>query len=234
MKNITAILLVLALLLVGGCSMIKGDDTAQTTDAPITTDAPLITDAPEPTEITEPLKTATTDPIVAEPDATEPVVTEPVVTDDAAKPEYSFSFSASAINSDEVYTEANLAQFDLVVINIWATWCGPCVSELSALGELYRRLPENVGFISICIDADTASAAALSLLERNNCDFPVLIADSGLNSAFINSVQFIPTTMFLDSTGNLVGESEVGVPSASDITQAYLDMIDERLSLIGK
>ena len=74
-------------------------------------------------------------------------------TEAPAKPagDYAFSFSAQTLGGETV-TEAFFGQHDLTMVNVWASWCGPCCKELPDLSELYKILPENVGFLSVTID----------------------------------------------------------------------------------
>ena len=151
--------------------------------------------------------------------------------------EYAFSFSAQTLDGKEV-TEAFFGQYDLTMVNVWASWCGPCRGELPELGELYGKLPENVGFLSVTIDEPGDLKAAQDILAQNGCTFPCLDgqASEGLTKNVLSGVMAIPTTLFFDGQGNQVGKAIVGVPRGSgSVSDAYMAEIQARLDgLNGK
>lgn len=176
------------------------------------------TDAPAPTTA------------MAEAPAAEP-------TSAPAEAPYALSFTAQTLDGETV-TEEILGQYELTMVNVWASWCGPCRSELPALSELYGRLPENVNFLSVTVDDPGDLSDAKAILEENGCTFPCLDGQgsAGLMGGFLSRVMAIPTTLFLDSRGNEVGDWMLGVPqTGSSVTDAYLSEIQARLSqLSGK
>ncbi len=150
---------------------------------------------------------------------------------------YAFVFTAQTLDG-ETMTEEVLSQHDLTMVNVWASWCGPCRSELPELAVLYGKLPENVGFLSVTMDEPSALPDAKAILEKAGCTFPCLngMASSGLYSGFLNKITAIPTTLFLDKNGNQVGQWILGVPQGSGpVSDIYLSEIQARLdSLNGK
>ena len=160
---------------------------------------------------------------------------EPQAEVSSAPAEYAFSFTAQTLDGDTV-TEEVLGQYDLTMVNVWASWCGPCRSELSELGELCGRLPENVGFLSVTVDDPGDLSDAKAILEQNSCTFPCLDGQgsAGLMEGFLNKVMAIPTTIFFDRSGNEVGDWIVGVPQGKgSVSDAYLSEIQARLDLLA-
>ncbi|MBQ7007430.1 MAG: TlpA family protein disulfide reductase [Oscillospiraceae bacterium] len=143
-------------------------------------------------------------------------------------------FKAEVIGKDDVFTEKNIAEYDLTVVNIWATWCGYCIVEMPDLQNLYEKLPENVNFVSVCIDGDTQYDTAKAILEANKCTFTAIIPDEALNESLISLAQVLPTTFFVDSNGNLVGEAHMGLPAAinGDMSEGYMKLVEERLAML--
>lgn len=122
-------------------------------------------------------------------------------------------------------TQEIFADYDLTMVNIWATWCGYCIEEMPAFAELKNRLPENVNLITICTDADTEAELAGEILAYANANFQTLLVSDEMNAQLIRGVYGFPTTYFLDSSGQAVGEPIVGVPSLDAPADAYYDYI---------
>ena len=148
---------------------------------------------------------------------------------------YAFSFTAQTLNGETV-TEEFFGQYDLTMVNIWASWCGPCRGELSELGVLYGKLPDNVGFLSVTVDSPGDLDDAKALLEQNGCAFPCVDGkgSEGLVNSFVGRTMYIPSTLFLDRNGNEVGQWIVGVPQGSgSVSDAYLSEIQARLDQLN-
>ena len=148
---------------------------------------------------------------------------------------YAFTFTAKTLDGNTV-TESVFGRYDLTMVNVWASWCGPCKSELPELAELYGKLPENVGFLSITVDDPQDVKEAKALLEENGCTFPCLDSQTstGLFKNFLGKVNAIPTTVFFDRSGNEVGGWILGVPQGGDsVSDAYLQQIQNRLDQLN-
>lgn len=141
-------------------------------------------------------------------------------------------FSAATLDGG-TFTQDDLADYDLTMVNVWTTWCGYCVTEMPELQKLYEALPDNVNLISVCCDADTDSDTALLIMKDNGCAFAALIPDDALNSSLVSRVSGFPTTFFVDSEGNMVGAAQVGVPSLNNAAEAYMTLINDRLASLG-
>lgn len=141
------------------------------------------------------------------------------------------SFSASTL-SGGTFTQEDLADYDMTVINIWATTCGYCIEEMEGLEKLYEQLPENVNFISICADAAYNIELAEEILKKKGATFETLIGNSSLDNAILQYITGTPTTVFTDSEGNLVGSPIIGAPCIEDMDRAasiYLKEVENHL-----
>ena len=70
-----------------------------------------------------------------------------------AEEEQGYTFTTVDMEGNEV-TEAIFADYDLTMVNIWATWCGYCIEEMPSFPKLKEMLPDNVNLITICEDAE--------------------------------------------------------------------------------
>lgn len=208
MKKAVAVLMILVLLLTAGCRRKAAEAPAE---------------VPEAAAASQPAPTAQAQPASPENAPTEPI-------------EYAFTFSAQTLDGETV-TEEYFSRYDLVMVNVWASWCGPCQSELGDLAELYGTLPENVGFLSVTVDYPDDLKDAKALLSENGCAFPCLDGQGseGLTNGPLRRVIYIPTTLFLDRHGNQVGDEIVGVPQGNgSVSDAYMTEIRARLATLGK
>lgn len=146
------------------------------------------------------------------------------------------SFTMEDING-ETYTEAMFQDYDLTLVNVFATWCPPCIAELPYLEQLSQDMAESgvnvVGIVLDTIDVEgrvdtDALESAKTLAEELETTYPFLIPDADMMNGLLYSIQSFPTTFFVDSEGNLAGHVYVGSRSLEDWT----DIVDEELSAL--
>src|SRR5690554_504002 len=102
-----------------------------------------------------------------------------------------------------------------VIINLWATWCPPCVREMPLLMEAQQRWPE---LAIVPVNQGDSSAAIQSFLYEHELSFEHSLVD--LNSALSNAIEsfVLPTTLFFNAKGSLV-DSHIGELSAARLAQ---------------
>lgn len=123
-------------------------------------------------------------------------------------------FTTNDIDGNEV-TESIFANKDLTVVNIWGTFCGPCINEMPELGAWEKELTDNVQIVGLIVDIsstdnETQIAAAKQITEKADVGFVNLIGGNGAFDELIGSIVGVPTTIFVDKSGNIVGEIIVG------------------------
>lgn len=141
------------------------------------------------------------------------------------------SFSAGTLAGEE-FTQDDFAEADVTVMNIWATWCGPCAGEMPEIAKYAADLPENVRLITYCIDGSEDPNGAAAFLSEAGYEGTTVIGGDGDLAALIDQIQYIPTTVFVDSSGNMVSEPIIGVPK--DLDAAYTERINNALTELGK
>ena len=148
---------------------------------------------------------------------------------------YFGDFSAETLTGETV-TEAIFAEADLTIVNLWGTFCGPCIGEMPTLGMLHEEL-ENVQVLGIVLDcndqfggADPAQVkVALDIMAQSGASYPSLVLNESLAVIGMANFQYIPTTLFVDNEGNLVGTEIVGALDEA----SWRETIAERLEMVG-
>ena len=90
---------------------------------------------------------------------------------------------------------------DVVMINFWATWCGPCRQEMPLLDELYTRY-ERVGFSLLGVNIDDDSQRAMDMISELGVSFPVLF-DNRKEVSKLYEVDAMPVTVLVDREGKV-------------------------------
>ena len=89
----------------------------------------------------------------------------------------------------------------VVLINFWASWCGPCRQEMPLLDDLHNKYSK-LGFSVLGINVDKDSAKADKILKDIPVNFPILYDASGAVSKQFN-VEAMPTTVIVDRNGEM-------------------------------
>jgi peroxiredoxin len=89
----------------------------------------------------------------------------------------------------------------VVLIDFWATWCGPCRQEMPLLDDLFNRY-ERVGFTLLGVNIDDDSQRAIDMMRELGVNFPVLF-DATKDVSKLYNVNAMPVTVILDREGNV-------------------------------
>ncbi len=109
---------------------------------------------------------------------------------------------------------------DVVMINFWATWCGPCRQEMPLLDELYARY-HRVGFNLLGVNIDDDTTRALRMVEELDLHFPVVF-DTRKEVSRLYNVEAMPATILVDREGKIRHVHHGYKPGYED---KYLDQI---------
>ncbi|NLB61054.1 MAG: TlpA family protein disulfide reductase [Clostridiales bacterium] len=118
------------------------------------------------------------------------------------------SFAAEQLDGTG-YHSTEFADHKLTMINVWATWCNPCIGELGHLGDIARNYEsKGVDVIGLLIDLENPNAIeeAEGLLASNNANYRNIKLSQTLNDLIITKygISSVPTTLFVDSNSNVV------------------------------
>lgn len=145
-------------------------------------------------------------------------------TEEAAEPDGLGEFSMEDIEGN-IYTQEMFADYDLTMVNVFATWCTPCVREIPDLEKLKNDMAsQGVNVVGIVLDAVTDSGEvdeetvenAGLLAEKCGVTYPFLIPDKGRLNGRLSGISAVPETFFVDREGNIVGETYTGSRGLED------------------
>ncbi|MBQ3504768.1 MAG: TlpA family protein disulfide reductase [Oscillospiraceae bacterium] len=111
-----------------------------------------------------------------------------------------------------------------VIVNFWASWCGPCKSEMPDFEEKFREYGEEIQFLMVNLTdghQETVESAS-SFVDGQGYTFPVYF-DSDYSGAAAYAVNAVPATYFIDAEGVLVAYGK-GAMSA-EVLQKGIDML---------
>ena len=100
-------------------------------------------------------------------------------------------------------SKISLAQYkgQVVMLNFWASWCGPCRQEMPLLENIYKKY-NKMGFTLIGVNVEPDSKAAEGFLKETPVSFPVIYdKDSTVSKAY--DVAGMPSTVIIDRKGNI-------------------------------
>lgn len=121
------------------------------------------------------------------------------------------AFSANAVAPDQTAPDFTLKSLEgtnlrleeyrgqVVLINFWASWCGPCRQEMPVLDRLHQRY-EDAGFAVLGVNVEGEEGPARELLAKVPVTFPVLI-DEGQRVSELYDLQAMPSTVVVDRDG---------------------------------
>ena len=145
--------------------------------------------------------------------------------------EGSLEFTAENLALESVDSSI-FAEKDLTVLNVWGTFCGPCINEMPELGEWQRELPENVQIIGLVADVAGKEdkehiELANMILEKTNAQFTNIIPNNDF-AELLSGVVGVPTTFFINKEGKIVGKPIVGaqVSKYKSFVEEYLKTIE--------
>ena len=122
-------------------------------------------------------------------------------------------FSADTINGTHFSLSESLQSHDLVLINFWATWCGPCRMEFAALEKAWEQYSERVDVIALSIEGTDTFDVLRSFASENGLNFSIGRDETGLFNNMGGSA--IPTTIIVDKNRRVVAV-EIGSKTSSD------------------
>ncbi len=106
-------------------------------------------------------------------------------------------FTLKTLNGPNLRLEEYRGQ--VLLINFWASWCGPCRQEMPILDRLHQRY-EDTGFAVWGVNVEGETAPAQKIVDKTNVTFPVLI-DEGQAVSEMYDLEAMPSTVVVDRDG---------------------------------
>lgn len=117
-------------------------------------------------------------------------------------------FKSSDLNNAEITSDVFL-DYDVTILHIWGTYCGPCIEEMGEYAELYRNLPENVNLCGLVSDVyeglDMNVDYAEEILSEAGAEFTNIRLSEDLYE-LMDSIVYVPSTVFVSRSGQIIGE----------------------------
>ncbi len=143
------------------------------------------------------------------------------------------SFSTTDLDGN-IVDQSVLADYDLTMVNVWATFCRPCIKEMPDLGELAQEYADEnvqiIGLVSDVLNTDGTISeeqvqTARDIVEQTGADYLHLLPSADLFGV-LGQISAVPTTFFVDSEGEQVGYAVVSAQSKDK----WVETIDAMLA----
>ncbi len=124
----------------------------------------------------------------------------------------------------------------IVLLNLWATWCPPCIEELPSLDRLQTAIgDEYFKVAAVSLDDGMTPKQIGDFLKEHSAENLEPMLDAESSTSEIPNLAGLPTTYILDENGNMLarfeGDADWSTPEAQKIIQYYIDRMNEKYGL---
>jgi len=123
-------------------------------------------------------------------------------------------------------TDLNSTRGKVVLLNFWASWCGPCKAEMPSLERLYNEFDEK-DFTIFAVSSYDDPTAMTDFFKENDYTFPGYY-DHNYEGTQTYGIQSIPTTFFINKKGEIVAGILGGIKwDKAEVIKTIQEMIEE-------
>lgn len=163
----------------------------------------------------------------AEPqEETAPAANETAPEDEASEQEPEVIFAPDFTVYDREGGEVRLSEYfgKPIVLNFWASWCGPCQSEMPDFNEKYAELGNEIQFLMVNVTdgARETVETASAFIEQNGYAFPVFY-DTSSEASLAYGAYSLPSSFFINAQGQVIAQATGAIDA--EILQQGIDMI---------
>ena len=149
--------------------------------------------------------------------------------EDSGVPEagQTIAFETTDLEGNSVTSDQLFSENQITMINVWGTFCPPCIDEMPELAKMEKEYSgKGAGIVGVMVDVPSADADtfkdAEDIVKQTGVEYTNLIPWNSFEDDF--SVSAVPTTFFVDSQGKVIGEPIVGA-----MIDEYRTVLDEYL-----
>ena len=151
-----------------------------------------------------PTETLTTQPAATKPEETKPTNPPETPTTQPTEPPVTMEYDFTVVDGNGKSVKLSDYVGKPIVLNFWASWCGPCKSEMPEFQQVFAEMGEQVQFLMVNATVSDTMADAKSFINQYGYTFPVVFDTRG-EALYTYGVDAFPTTFFLDKTGTVAG-----------------------------
>lgn len=133
---------------------------------------------------------------------------------------YELAMLSGKTLSDVAYGPNLLKEAEVTMINVWTTTCPYCIEEMPMLEELSKEIAsEGVQIIGIIGDGAYNSSQAQAIIDRTGVEYVNIIPDKSFMKTIMEIAYAVPTTIYVDKDGRILGEPVLGARSKEYYTE---------------
>lgn len=225
-KAILFTLLSVGLINLTGCS--SEPSSTQTT---VTSELPVVSDIPSNTEkINNDSTSPTANDLATNAQDTSKSSADQQETENLG------AFQAIGLDGETI-TPSIFSDYDLTMVNVFATWCSPCLEEMPDLELISQDVKsQSVQIVGIALDVSstpqidpTMESVLKQVVDKTGVTYPILMPDETLSN-FLADITAVPTTFFVDKNGDIVSGTYLGAKTQ----EQWRSIIQKEQAAIGQ